>query len=591
MGELHQLKERVKAALGLWPLDLLIRDVRLANVYTGDVVETDIGVFGGRVVSILPGVDRPATETRDGCGLYALPGFIDSHVHIETTLLTPARLAELIVPLGTTTLFVDPMEVANVAGYEGLVAFLSGSESLPYRLFVQVPSRVPTAPGLETTGGALGLAEVERILDWDAARSLGELDPSKVLGLSDEHLQKVLATQARGKVANGHAIGLEGAELEAYATAGLSDDHECVTYAQLAQRLTAGMDVMVREGSSERNLVELMMGVIAHGVDTRHLMFCTDDKHPSDIKAEGHINYNVNESIRLGLPPMRAIQMATINAAQHFRVEDRLGVIAPGRFADILLCESLVHIEPQQVYVGGRLVAESGKLAVDVSQITFPDWLKKTVHVSTGTSPADYAFPAEGRSVRVNVIEIIPDQITNHLRVIALPVHDGRVQPDVQQDVLKLAVVERHGKGQQQTSPADVAIAWAKGFGLRRGAIACSVAHDHHNILVLGTNDADMAACVRALAESQGGFVVVEDGQILGHLPLPLAGLMSEATPEEVDAGLQAVRAAAKSLGCPLSSPFMTLSFISLPTVPEAGVSDLGLIDVKTHALIPVVAA
>ncbi len=583
MSLLSVLQGQIKAALGQRPLDLLICNVRLVNIYTGAIVETDIGVHSGQVVSILPSVAREATETHDARGLYAIPGFIDAHVHIESTLLTPARLAEVIVPTGTTALFVDPMEVANVAGYEGLVAFLSGAESLPYRLFIQVPSRVPTAPGLETTGGTLELAEVERILDWDITQSLGELDPSKILGLSEEHLQKILAARARGKVVNGHAIELEGAELEAYAAAGLSDDHECVTYEQLAHRLTVGMKVMVREGSSERNLVELMTGVIARGLDTRHLMFCTDDKHPSDIKAEGHINFNVNESIRLGLPPMQAIQMATINAAQHFRVDDRIGAIAPGRFADILLCESLERIEPKHVFVGGRLVAESGQLVVDVSQVAFPEWLKRTVHVSSGTSPADFVFRAEGQSVEVRVIEIIPNQITNHLRTATLPVRDGKIQPDVQQDVLKLAAVERHGKN------GNLAIAWTKGFGLQHGAIACSVAHDHHNILVVGSNDADMAACVRALVESQGGFVAVTDGQILGRLPLPLAGLMSEAAPEEVDASLQAVRAAARSLGCSLATPFMTLSFISLPTVPEAGISDLGLIDVKKHALIPVV--
>ncbi len=582
MSSLLTMQGQIQAALGQRPLDLLIRNVRLVNVYTGEITETDIGVCGGRVVSILPGIAREATEIHDGRGLYALPGFIDAHVHIETTLLTPAHLAELIVPLGTTTLFVDPMEIANVAGYEGVAAFLSGAESLPYRLFLQVPSRVPTAPGLETTGGTLGLAEVERILDWDITQSLGELDPSKVLGQSEEHLQKVLVARVRGKVANGHAIGLEGAELEAYATAGLSDDHECVTYEQLVQRLAVGMSVMVREGSSERNLVELMTGVTAHGLDTRHLMFCTDDKHPSDIKAEGHINFNINETIRLGLPPMHAIQMATINAAQHFRVDDHIGAIAPGRFADILLCESLERIEPRQVFVGGRLVAESGRLVAGVSQVTFPEWLRQTVHVSSGTSSDDFVFRAEGQSAEVRVIEIIPNQITNHLRTVTLPVHDGQIEPDVQQDVLKLAAVERYGKN------GNLAVAWTKGFGLRQGAIACSVAHDHHNILVVGTNDADMAACVRALAESQGGFVVVEDGQVLNLLPLPLAGLMSEAAPEEVDAGLRAVRVAVRSLGCPLASPFMTLSFISLPTVPEAGITDLGLVDVKKHALIPV---
>ncbi len=582
MSRIEGQIERIKASLGRRPLDLRIRDVRLVNVYSGEIVPTDIGVQGGRVVSILPDIQRDAKQIMDGQGRYALPGLIDSHVHIETTLLTPARLAELIVPLGTTTLMADPMEIANVAGYRGMAAFLSGAESLPYRLFVQVPSRVPTAPDLETAGAELGLAEVERILEWEAAISLGELDPAKVLYLSEEHLQKVLAAHARGKVANGHAIGLEGAELEADATAGLSDDHECVSFEQLVQRLAVGITVMVREGSSERNLVDLMRGVIDQNLDTRHLIFCTDDKHPSDIRAEGHINFNVNEAIRLGLPPLQAIQMATLNAAHHFRVDHQIGLVAPGRLADILLCDSLERIEPQQVFLGGQLVAEAGQLVVDVSQIAFPDWLKRTVHVSSGRSADDFAVTAAGSSAQVRFIEIIPDQITNHLCTATLPIHDGYIQPDVERDLLKLAVVERHGRN------GNLAVAWTKGFGLQAGAIACSVAHDHHNILVVGTNDADMAACVRALVESQGGFVAVREEELLSLLPLPLAGLMSEEPFEVVDAGLRTVRNAAASLGCPLATPFMTLSFISLPSIPEAGISDKGLIDVKKHALIPV---
>jgi adenine deaminase len=591
VDELQELRQQIEAALGRRPLDLLLRNVRLVNVYAGEVVETDIGVQGGRVVSVLPGMAQAAVKTHgaqpreslDARGLYALPGFIDAHIHVESALLTPARLAEVIVPKGTTTLFVDPMEVANVGGYAGVEALVSVTEGLPCRLFVEVPSRVPTAPGLETAGAELGLADVERMLAWENVLSLGELDPSKVLGLSEEHLKKVLAARGRGKIANGHAIGLRGAEIEAYATARLSDDHECVTFEQLQERLAVGMAVMVREGSSERNLVDLLTKVVELRLDTRHLMFCTDDKHPSDIKAEGHINYNVNQAIRLGLAPVQAIQMATLNAAQHFRVEDRIGAIAPGRFADILLSPTLDRIEPEVVFVGGRLVAQDGQLVVDVSEVSFPGWLRQTVHVTRGTKPTDFLAPASGPRACVRVIEIVPDQITNHLISAWLQVEPGGIKPDLVQDVLKLAVVERHGKN------GNLAIGWVKGFGLKRGAIASSVAHDHHNLLIVGANDEDMAACVRALVESQGGFVAAEDGRVLSRLALPLAGLMSEATPGDVDRDLLHVRAAATSLGCELPTPFMTLSFVSLPSIPEAGMSDYGLIDVAAHELIPVI--
>lgn len=582
MDALEALEARVRSALGLEPLDVLISGVRLVDVFSGRVVETDIGIRAERIVSIFASNEAMAHETIEGNGLYALPGFIDAHVHIESTLLTPANLAEVIIPTGTTTLLVDPMEVANVAGLEGLKAFFSGAEELPYRMFVQVSSRVPTAPGLETTGGNLGREEVERILTWPSSVSLGELDPSKVLGLSSEHLQKVLAASRLGKIANGHAIGLEGAELEAYASVGITDDHECVTIDQLEARLAVGMAAMVREGSSERNLHDLVRGILERRIDTRHLMFCTDDKHPSDIRREGHINYNVNESIRLGLAPMKAIQMASINAAEHFRIGHLIGSIAPGRFADILLCESLDEVWPETVLVGGRVVTRGGSLTAGVKSQQFPDWLKQTVQVPEDLAAAAFRFPAEGKTAQVRVIEIVPDQIFNRIREVAIPVKDGTGQAAPDLDVLKLAVVERYAKN------GNVAVGWTKGFGLNRGAIAGSVAHDHHNILVVGTNDEDMELCVRALGETQGGFVTVENGRILERVPLPLAGLMSELPAGEVETQLESVRAAAASLGCRLQTPFMTLSFISLPSIPEAGFSDRGLIDVAKQALIPV---
>ncbi len=582
MSNLATLEARVRAALGSEPLDLLIRGVRLVDVFSGRVTETDIGIRAERIVSIFPSGEAASRETIEAEGLYALPGFIDAHVHIESTLLTPASLSEVIVPTGTTTLLVDPMEVANVAGIEGIEAFFSGVEELPYRMFVQVSSRVPTAPGLETTGGELGIKQVERILAWPETVSLGELDPSKVLRLSAEHLQKVLAASKLGKIANGHAIGLEGAELEAYASVGITDDHECVTVDQLEARLAVGMAVMIREGSSERNLHDLIAGVLERQIDTRHLMFCTDDKHPSDIRREGHINYNVNEAIRLGLSPLQAIQMASINAAEHFRVGHLIGAIAPGRFADILLCASLDEIRPEMVLVGGRVVAEGGSLTDDLKPQEFPDWLKRTVRVLADLEPTVFEFPAQGTTVRLRVIEIVPDQIFNHLREAELSIKEGSAQAAPELDVLKLAVVERYGKN------GNVAVGWTKGFGLKRGAIAGSVAHDHHNILVVGTNDEDMLLCVRALEESQGGFVVAEKGRILERLPLPLAGLMSELPAGEVETRLEKVRTAAASLGCQLKTPFMTLSFISLPSIPEAGFSDRGLIDVAKQALVPV---
>jgi adenine deaminase len=377
---------------------------------------------------------------------------------------------------------------------------------------------------------------------------------------------------------------LAGRDLEAYAAGRLADDHECVTVEDLKARLALGMAVIIREGSSERNLRDLVRGLVAEQLPTRHVMFCVDDKFSADLVREGHINYNVNQAIRLGLAPIQAIQMASLNAAEHFRLDDRLGALTPGRYADFILSDTLGQIKPAQVYVGGRLVAEAGKLAVDVKPVKYARWLRDTVHVTRGKKAGDFTLrhKADGQ-VRVRVIDIVPDQIINFWSEAEVPVVDGIIQPDPAQDVLKIAVVERHGKN------GNIAVAFCRGFGLKRGAIGGTVAHDHHNVVVLGTNDTDLAACVRALARMKGGFVAVAEGKVLAELPLPVAGLMSDRSAGEVNQALDALNAAAASLGSPLASPFMTLSFVSLPSIPEAGLTDKGLLDVRTRKFVNVV--
>jgi len=581
MERLGELKSEINAAYDRAPLDLLVKDVQLVNVYSAEIVATNIGIKNGRVVTISPTLPKQhPLAVIDGEHNYAIPGLIDAHIHIETTLLTPPALAEVIVPRGTTALLIDPMEISNVAGLDGLLAFIEGIDRLPYRIFIEVSSRVPTAPGLETTGGALGVAETERLLDLDAAVSLGELDPAKIDTLSDEHLLKIIAAHKRGKIANGHAIGLSGSALQAYAAAGLNDDHECVTFEELRDRLALGMGVMVREGSSERNLDALISGVVEHGTETRNLMFCTDDKHTSDIRSEGHINYNVNRAIELGLDPLEAIRMATLNTAQHFHIEHLLGSIAPGRYADFILATSIDHIEPQRVFVNGEVVAEEGRLAVDAPHIDYPDNLRHTVKLHHKLADDDFVIRSKGDSIRARVIDLIPGQIVNNAAEATLAVKDGIILPDIEHDVLPMFCVERYGLN------GNIGRGLIHGFGLKHGAIAGSVSHDHHNIVVVGVDRHDMRVAAEALAEAQGGFVVVNDGVVQAILPLPLCGLMSEEKTEVVDRNLGEVREAARSLGCSLDTPFMALSFVSLPTVPALGLTDHGLIDVKQHRII-----
>ena len=579
MLTIQDRKSLVQAALGQTPLDLRIDNVQVVNVYTGTVESGALGIKAGRIVTVdASGLDSEATFDAQGC--YALPGFIDTHVHIDSTLVVPENLAELIVPRGTTAMLADPMEVANVAGLPGLKAFLQSIDKLPYHLLIEVSSRVPTAPGLETTGGELGLAEVEEILSWPACISLGELDPSKILGLRDEYFAKVEAAQALGKICNGHAAGLVGLDLAAYACGGMADDHECVTYEDALARLHQGLIVSIREGSTERNLEPIITGVVRDGLDTRHLMFCTDDKHPDDLLEEGHIDFMVNRAIELGLAPMQAIQMATLNAAKHFRIDHLIGSLTPGRWADLILADNLTQIVPKEVFFKGRQVVHAGQFSAEAVPVDYPDWIYQTVKVSRGKQVDDFTLAAEGSAANVMVIDLYPDQIINEISQATLSVVAGNVVADPKRDILKLAVVERYGQN------GNIGVSFVRGFGLQQGALASTVAHDHHNIIVAGTNEADMALCVETLEAIQGGFVIVADGEILGQLPLPIAGLLSDRPVPEIIAELEKLTEISKSLGGTLPAPFMTISFISLPTVPELGLTDKGLVNVREHRLI-----
>jgi len=584
------IKAVVDAGLGRNPCDLRLENVRLVNVFTSEIIRTDIHISSGRIVSIQPGVKLEALETRDCGGLLALPGFIDTHMHFETTLLTPEALGEVILPCGTTTLCMDAMEIANVSGIAGLRELLKSVSALPYRAYMEVSSRVPTAPGLETTGGVLGLAEVEELLDWKESLSLGEIDPSKIFIYGGEYFEKIAAAHARGKIVNGHAIGRLGQELNVYASAGISDDHECVEYSELLERIRLGLAVLIREGSSERNVEKLIAGVLENGLSTDRLMYCTDDKHVNDILREGHINYNVNRSIELGMDPIQAIQMATINAARHFRVEGDVGSLSPGRLADILLVDSLDKIDPAKVYFEGKLVAREGRVVEPVPPPSYPDWILNTVVLKKPVTPESFAVKAGKAggeasadahgSTRVVLIKLVKDQIINLRKEAELPVSRGFIQNDVSADILKLSVVERYGK------TGGVGNAFVRGFKLTSGALASSVSHDHHNIVCVGTNDEDMSLAVNAVAGMQGGFAAAENGKVIGELALPVCGLMSTLPMEKVIPAADEINAVARSLGCEMDAPFMSLSFISLPTVPDLGLTDMGLVDVMEHRII-----
>jgi len=579
MISLSERKDLIRAALGEVPLDLKIDNVQVVNVYTGTVEFGAIGIKAGRIVTPYA-ADYKSAEIVDGGGKYALPGFIDTHVHLDSTLVIPENLSQLLLPRGTTVMLSDPMEIANVAGLPGFKALLRSRDELSYHIFLEVSSRVPTAPGLETTGGELNLQDVCEILAWPEAVSLGELDPSKVLGMRDEYLLKIEAAQRLGKICNGHAVGRVGKELVAYACGGLADDHECVDYEEALSRLKLGMAVLIREGSTERNLDLILNGVVRDGTYSHHLMFCTDDKHPDEILEEGHIDYMVNRAIELGIPPVQAVQMATINAAKHFRIEHLVGSLSPGRWADILLAEDLQQIVPGNVFFKGKQVVEDGRYIGSNPEVDYPAWLYETVTLKAGKNPADYILEGNGKRAQVWVIDLFPDQIINTKISAELEVVEGSVIPDPARDILKLAVVERHGKN------GNIGITFVKGFGLKNGALASSIAHDHHNIIVAGTNDRDMAACTAAIEDMQGGFAIASDGKVLEQMALPIGGLLSEEPVEEIINSLEEINRVYQNIGGTLPAPFMTISFIGLPTVPDLGLTDKGLVDVLKHTLI-----
>ncbi len=589
MRTLKEMEELIACGLGEIPCDWKFENVKLVDVFSEEVIDTDIYIKGKRIVSIDPNAELKAVNIKDCEGRYAIPGLIDAHMHFESTMLSPEALASVVVPCGTTTMLADLMEIGNVAGEDGLKEMLKSIETLPYRMLIEVSSRVPTAPGLETTGAVLGEKEVDELLDWDKSISLGEMDSSKILITREkQYIKKILSALKRGKVVNGHAIGRLGQELNVYAASGISDDHECVTVQEMIERLRVGIKVFIREGSSERNVDTLVKGIVENKISTDNIMFCTDDKHIDDIKSEGHINYNVNRAVELGLNPMKAIKIATINTAKHFRAEEEIGSITPGRLADIIISDSMNKIAPKEVWFEGRQVAVNGELIEKNEVRIYTDWIKDTVHLKNSVTAERFEVNCTKEQIKdgyveARIINLIDNQIVNKELMDKLPVNDNKAVCDLSKDYLKLAVVERYGK------TGGIGIGFVKGFKMKKGAMAYSMSHDHHNIVVVGTNDKDMALAVNCVADIKGGLCTVEDEKVIALMSLPIGGLMSEKSSEEVAEELKVMNESARKIGCKMPAPFMTLSFISLPTVPELGLTDKGLVDVINHKLIPVI--
>ena len=571
--EIERLRGRIRTALGEIPPDLVLKNGRVVNLFSGEVIAADVAIREGVIV----GVGRyDGPKVRDVAGLYIAPGFMDGHFHLESALLSPAALAEAVLPHGTTAIVADPHELANVLGVRGIRYLLAASESLPVDFLFMLPSCVPATP-LEGSGASLAAADLLPFKDEPRVLGLAEMmNYPGVIGGDPGVLEKLLAFADRPR--DGHAPLLTGGALNAYVAAGLGSDHECTGLAEAKEKLRLGMHIMLRQGTQAKNLAALLPLVTERTLPRCSLV--TDDLHPHDILHHGHLDGVMNLAIAGGLDPLAAIAMTTLNPARYFGLPDR-GAVAPGYRADLVLLSDLNPIRVAAVYKGGELVCEAGQVVVPLRGAPAAH-VPASMHVKPYGADA-FALPAAGR--RVRVIDLIPEQILTAQAIVEAPLRDGYVVQDGGRDLLKIAVIERHrGTGR-------IGVGLVRGFGLKRGALASSVAHDSHNIIVVGADDAAMVAAARAVAAMGGGLAVATAAGPVAELPLPIGGLISELPLPEVARRWEALRAAARTLGCPLDEPFMQLSFLALPVIPALKITDRGLVDVVAFQIVPLFAA
>lgn len=552
----------ISVARGDAPADLLFRGGRVVNVFTGEIEEVDVAVSGRFVAGLGPGYD--AASVIDLEGSFLLPGLIDAHVHVESSMATPREFARAVVPHGTTTVVSDPHEIANVHGMEGIRYMLAASEGLPLTVFVMASSCVPATP-MGTAGAELDAEALTGLLSHPRVLGLAEVMNFPGVIFEDPGVMAKLDAFV-GRLVDGHAPGLRGQALNAYIAGGPSSDHESTSTEEAREKLRRGMTVFFREATNARNLLDVLPALTPE--NRRRVALCTDDRQPPDLLDVGGIDAMVRTLIQEGIPPIEAIRLATLNPAEHFRLTDR-GAIAPGRRADLLIVNDLDALAISEVYSGGVLAARAGTpLPWKLPSPTPPP--SPSMRIDPGA--LDLRIP--GRDGRARVIRVIPNQIITGTEEVIPSLFDGRVVSDPSRDLLKIAVIERHsGSGR-------VGLGLVTGMGLKKGAIAGTVAHDHHNLLAIGVDDDSMLAAVTAVSEMGGGLAVALDGELLGALPLPVGGLMSEEPIEVIREGLNKVLEAVRALGSPLHDPFMAMSFLALEVIPSLKITDQGLVDV-----------
>jgi adenine deaminase len=557
------VEELIAVAAGEQEADLVLKGGSVVNVFSGEIYEADVAVHGNRIAGVGSYKGKIHLDVK---GKFVCPGLIDGHVHLESSMVSVPEFARVVVPLGTTTVVVDPHEIANVMGADGILFTLKASKYNPLNVFVMLPSCVPSTD-LETAGAELKAVDLFPFLSDKWVLGLGEMmNYHGVITRSEDVMDMIKI--ADGKRIDGHAPGVTGRRLNAYVAGGIESDHESVTIEEAREKLRVGLHIMLREGSASRNLLDLLPLVTEKNSD--RFIFVTDDKHPGDLLSEGHVNHMLKLAVANGIEPALAVKMATLNAAEYYDLE-KVGAVAPGYYADIAVLDDFESCRAAFVLKSGEVVAKDG-----ISDYEPPGGyklpLRGSVNLKTLTTE-DLAIPAD--DAEANIIGLVPGQITTEWFRQRVASRDGFVVADVESDIVKVAVIERHH------ASGNVGLGLVRGFGLKRGAFASSVAHDSHNIIVIGVDDADMLCCVESIAEMQGGLCVCAGGKVVESLPLPIAGLMSLEPMTEVRDMLQKLDEALRELGIGIDDPFMAASFIALPVIPKLKVTDQGLIDVE----------
>lgn len=563
-----KLEQRLRHARGDEPVDLLIKKARVVNVFSHEIVDTDVAIAGSWIVGF---GDYEAKEVIDLQGAYLAPGLIDAHVHIESAMVPPSEFGRAVVPMGTTTVVTDPHEIANVHGLDGIRFMAESARHGALSMYIMASSCVP-ATHMETSGAQLESADLATLKGSPWLLGLAEVMNFPGVVHGDESVLAKLESFA-DLVVDGHCPALTGRELNAYVAAGIQSDHECTTLEEAREKLRLGLTILIREATNARNLKALLPLVTP---ETMHrVCLCTDDRTPAHLLDEGHIDDMVRTAIAEGLDPIVALRLATLNPANYFRLWDR-GAVAPGRRADLFAFEDLQAPRAHLVVRGGRVVARSGELVEGASGAR-SGMLPNSVHIDWGA--IDFAVPAAGE--RARVIGSIPDQLVTEAYIEAMHIVEGRAEADPANDRLKMAVIERH------RASGALGLGFIRGFGLERGALASTVAHDHHNLVVIGADDQSMATAARRAAELSGGIVVTDGEQVVAEVALPLAGLMSDRPVTEVRDGLDNAIGAARQQGAGLDDPFMAMSFMALEVIPSLKLTDQGLVDVEKFEIVP----